>query len=155
MKDHLKENLRRLDRLVRIRQTHASVAEASVKQTQGEVRRLEAADHETAGNIQDTQAEIAYLQTSTGQDVQSRERYIQALEHQRKLIQQSLVKAMDNFEQRRHEWTEAMREERLAEKLQERRLHQWQREDDVAQQKLRDDTSIVRAATNKRGYRRA
>jgi flagellar export protein FliJ len=144
MKDPTKSDLRRLDRLVRIRQTHSSAVEADVKQSESEVRRLEAAREETAGNIQDTRAEIAYLQTATGHEIQSNERYIQALEHQRKLIQQSLVKATDNLEQRRQEWTEAMREERIAEKLQERRLHQWQREDDVAQQKLQDDASIVR-----------
>jgi len=144
MKDPTKSDLQRLARLVRIRQTHSSAAEAGVKQSQGEVRRLEAAGEEAAGNIQDTRAEIAYLKTAPAHDIQSSERYIEALEYQRKLIQQSLVKATDNLEQRRQEWTEAMRDERLAEKLQERRLHEWQREDDVAQQKLQDDASIVR-----------
>jgi flagellar biosynthesis chaperone FliJ len=37
-----------------------------------------------------------------------------------------------------------MREEKIAEKLQERRLHQWQRENDITQQKSQDEASIAR-----------
>src|SRR5262245_8080497 len=144
MNDGLKANLRRLERLVRIRQTLASVSEASVKQAEGEVRNLEAADSVTVGNIQDTQAGIAYLRTAAGEDVQRSETYLRALERQRKLIQQSLEKANDNLTHRRVEWTEEMREERIAERLQERRLHQWQRETATAQQKSQDDASIAR-----------
>src|SRR4029453_12843441 len=95
-------------------------------------------------NIRVTQAGIAYLQTATGHDVQSGERYIQALETQRKLIQLSLEKATGNLEQRRQEWTEAMREEKIASKLQERRLHQLERADEVAQQKAQDDAFLGR-----------
>ena len=144
MKDGLKASLKRLERLVQIKETYVSVAEANVKSAEGEVRQLEAAENEIAGNIQHTQAEIAYLQTATGHDVQRGERYIQALETQRKLIQLSLEKATGNLEQRRHEWTEAMREQKIAAKLQERRLHQWERADDKAEQKSQDDASITR-----------
>jgi flagellar export protein FliJ len=108
------------------------------------VRRLEAAKNQVAGHIQDTQAGIAYLQTATGRDIQSGEKYIQALERQRKLIQQSLEKAAHNLENRRHEWTEAMRQQKIASKLQERRLQQWEREDDTEKQKSQDETSIGR-----------
>ena len=108
-----------------------SVAEAGVKAAEGEVRKLETAEHEIAGNIQHTQAGIAYLQTATGQEIQSGEKYIQALQNSVKIIQQSLEKATTNLEQRRREWTEAMREQKIIEKVQERRLHQWEREDDV------------------------
>ncbi len=144
MKNGLKANLKRLGRLVQIRDAYVSVAEAGVKQAEGEVRRLETADTETAGNIRDTAAGIAYLQTATGQDVQNGERYIRALQQQRKLIQQSLEIATGNLEQRRSEWTEAKREQKVAARLQERRLHQWEREDDTAQQKSQDDASIAR-----------
>ena len=150
MNDALKATLKRLERLVRIRQTNASLAEAGVKQAESEVRHLEDADRTAAGNIQDTQAGIAYLQTATGQDIQRRERYIHALEHQRQLIRQSLETATSTLTQRRSEWTEAMRDERIAEKLQERRLHQWQRENDTAQQKLQDDASIARYVRTRR-----
>ena len=144
MNDKLRSSLKRLERLVQIKQTYVSVAEANVKSAEGEVRQLEQADNEIVGNIQDTQAGIAYLQTSTGQDVQSSERYIHALEIQRKVIQQSLEKATTNLEQRRGEWTEAMREQKIVEKVQERRLHQCERDDDVTNQKSQDDMTVGR-----------
>jgi flagellar export protein FliJ len=144
MKDGLRASLKRLQRLVEIKQTYVSVAEANVKQAEGEVRQLETAENEIAGNIQHTQAGIAYLQTFTGHDVQSGEKYIQALELQRKVIQQSLEKATSNLEGRRGEWTEAMREQKIIEKVQERRLHQCERDDDVTNQKSQDETSVGR-----------
>ena len=144
MKDGLKASLKRLERLVHIRDTYVSVAEASVKEAETHVRNLEVAEREVAGNIQHTQEGIAYLETATGHDVQTGERYIHALEKQRKLIQQSLEKANSNLDQRRVEWTEAMREHKIASKLQERRLHQWEREVDVAQQKSQDDAFLAR-----------
>lgn len=144
MSDRLKGSLKRLERLFHIRQTYVSVAEAGVKQAEGEVRRLENADQEAAGNIQHTQAGIAYLKTASGNDIQTSEKYIQALKHERKLIHQSLETATTNLAQRRAEWTEAMKEQKIIEKLQERRLHQSEREDDVANQKAQDDAFIGR-----------
>jgi flagellar export protein FliJ len=144
MKDGLKSSLKRLERLFQIRQTYVSVAEAGVKQAETEVRKLETAETEVDGAIQGAKAEIAYLQTATGADVQSSERYIGALQLQRKIIQQSLDKATGNLESRRKEWTNAMRDQKVIEKVQERRLHQWQREDGVEKQKLQDDASVGR-----------
>ena len=144
MSDNLKGSRKRLERLFQIRQTYVSVAEAGVKQAEGEVRRLENADTEVAGNIQETKAGIAYLQTATGQDIQNGENYIRALQHQRKQIRQSLETATSNLEERRGQWTEAMREQKIIENVQERRQHQWEREDDVANQKSQDDVSIGR-----------
>ncbi len=133
-----------MERLFQIRQTYVSVAEAGVKTAEHEVSKLEAADGQVAGNIQDTRAEIAYRQTSTGHDLQTGEKYIQALQTQRQQIQQSLEKATGNLEQRRREWTEAMREQKIIEKMQERRLHQWERADGVEVQKQQDDASVGR-----------
>jgi flagellar export protein FliJ len=144
MKDRLKSSLKRLERLLQIRETYVSVAEAGVKRAEGEVRRLETAATEVEGNIQHNRAGIAYLQSATGSDVQNTEKYIQALHHHQKLIHQSLETATTNLDKRRHEWTEAMREQKIIEKLQERRLHQWEREDDAANQKSQDDVSIGR-----------
>jgi flagellar protein FliJ len=144
MKEGLKGDLKRLDRLVHIRQTYVSVAEGAVKQAEGEVRRLQQTDSEIARNIQHTQAGIAYLQTATSNEIQTGEKYIQALKEQRKVIRQSLAVATGNLEKRRLEWTEAMKEQRIIEKLRERRLHQWEREDNVANQKTQDDVSIGR-----------
>ena len=150
MKDELKDSLKRLGRLAQIKQTYVSVAEANVRNAEGEVRHLESAECKLTGNIQVKQAEIAHFQTATGHDVQSGERYIQALELQRRLIRQSLEKANLNLEQRRQEWTEAMREQKIVEKVQERRLHQWERQDDVADQKSQDEISIGRFVRTRR-----
>lgn len=144
MSDRLKGSLKRLERLFHIRETYVSVAEAGVKQAEGEVRRLENADSEAAGQIQQTQAGIAYLKTAKGNDLQTGERYIEALKQHRKVIRQSLETATTNLVQRRSEWTEAMKEQKIIEKLQERRLHQSEREDDVAMQKSQDDAFIGR-----------
>ena len=144
MKDGLRGNLKRLERLIQIKQTYVSVAEANVKEAEGEVRQLETAESDVAGNIRHTQAGIAYLQTATGHDIQSGEKYIHALQLQRRLIQQSLEKATGKLEQRRSEWTEASREEKIIEKVQERRLHQCEREDDATNQKSQDEVSVGR-----------
>lgn len=144
MSSDLRASLERLGRLVQIRETYVSVAEARVKEAENQVRQLEAADREAVGNIQQEQAAIAYFRTATGDDVQARQRHILALEYQRKLIRQSLETATTNLEERRREWTEAMREQKVATKLQERRLHQWEREADLALQKLQDDAATMR-----------
>jgi flagellar export protein FliJ len=144
MKDELKSNLKRLERLFQIRQTYVSVAEAGVKSAEREVRQLETAEDKVAGNIRDTRAEIAYRQTASGHDLQSGEKYIQSLQTQRKIIQQSLDKATGQLEQRRRDWTEAMREQKIIEKMQERRLDQFERADSVELQKQQDDATIGR-----------
>jgi flagellar export protein FliJ len=150
MKDGHKSSLKRLERLVQIKQTYVSVAEANVKHAERAVRQLETADQEITGNIQNTQAGIAYLQTATGQEVQSSETYIQALEVHRKMIRRSLEDATTNLEQRRREWTEAMREQKIIEKVQERRLHQCERDDDVANQKSQDEISVGRFVSSRK-----
>ena len=142
MSDTLKANLKRLERLVQLRQTYVDIAEANVKQAEAEVRRLETEDTDNTGNIRETQAGIAYLQSAAGDDVKNRARYLQALELQRKLIRQFLAKANTQLAQRRGEWTEAMREEKIAAKLQERRLSQRDYKDNVAQQKSQDEAFI-------------
>jgi flagellar export protein FliJ len=152
MKDGLKASLKRLERLLQIRETYVSVAEAGVKLAEGEVRRIETAAAEVARNIQHTRAEIAYLKSATGEDVQNTETYMKALGHQQELIRQSLVTATTNLDKRRSEWTEAMREQKVIEKLQERRLHQWEREDDVATRKSQDDVSIGRYVRTRIGH---
>ncbi|MBI4473845.1 MAG: flagellar export protein FliJ [Acidobacteria bacterium] len=140
----MKSRLKRLERLLQIRQTYVSVAETNVKQAEGEVRRFQQEGAEVDGQIQHQKAGIAYLETASGHDIQISEKYIFALQKQRDRIHQSLENAASNLEQRRREWTEAMREQKIIEKMQERRLHQWQRADDVAKQKSQDEHSITR-----------
>jgi len=144
MPDNSKDRVKRLERLLQIRETYVSVAESNVKQAEVEVHKLENAGNQVDGQIHDTRAGIAYLETATGQQIQSSEKYIFALQKQQKQIGQSLEKAATNLERRRGQWTEAMREQRIVEKVQERRLHQWRRDDDVAIQKSQDENFIAR-----------
>ena len=151
MNDGQKAGLKRLERLVQIKQTYVSVAEANVKTAEGEVRQLETAEQEITGNIQHTQAGIAYLQTATGQEVQSGETYIKALGLHRKAIQQSLVKATSNLEQRRSEWTEAMRSKRSSKESRNTACINGSAPI-VANQKSQDEM-MVGPTLRKRGYR--
>jgi flagellar export protein FliJ len=144
MSDSSKERLKRLERLLQIRETYVSVSEANVKLAEGEVRKFATAEETVAGQIRDTKAEIAYLKSATAHDVQSSEKYISALQSRRKQIQQALEKADRTLEQRRNEWTEAMREKKIIEKMQEHRLQEWQHEDDVAKQNSQDENTIAR-----------
>jgi len=152
MKDGQRAGLKRLERLVQIKQTYVSVAEANVKTAEGEVRRLETAEQEITGNIQDTKAGIAYLRTASGEEVRSGEKYIRGLEIHREVIQKSLETATTSLEQRRSEWTEAMRDQKIIEKVQERRLHQCERDDEVANQKSQDEMSVGRFVRNKQTH---
>ncbi len=149
MKQADKESLKRLERLIHIKQTYVSVAETNLKHAEGEVRRLEMAEREIAGSIQKVRSGIAYLKTASAADVQNGEKYIQALELRRNTIHQSLEEATTDLEQRRAEWTEAMREQKIIEKAQERQLHQCQREDEVAQGKSQDEMTVSRYSRNR------
>jgi flagellar export protein FliJ len=152
MKDRLKASLKRLERLLQIRETYVSIAEAAVKSAEGEVRRIETTAAEVAGNIQHTRAEIAYLKSAMGKEVQNTEKYLKELGHQQEVIRRTLETATTNLDKRRSEWTEAMKEQKVIEKLQERRLHQWEREDDVANRKAQDDVSIGRYVRTRIGH---
>jgi flagellar export protein FliJ len=144
MKEIIKANLKRLERLVEIRDTYVSAAEAGVKLAEGELRRLQAAESDVAKSILNAQKEIAFMQTSTGHEVQTGERYIHALANQRKAILNSVEEAAAALEQRRREWTEAMREQKITSRLQNRRLRQAERETIVDQQKSQDEAFIAR-----------
>src|SRR5262249_46455484 len=120
MRPNLIDSLKRLERLIQLKQTYVSVAETNLKQAEGEVRRLEASEREIAVSILDLRTGIAYLITANAGDVQNVEKYIEALEVHRKQICESLEEAIANLERRRMEWTEAMREQNIIEKAQKR-----------------------------------
>ncbi len=149
MKDEPKASLKRLERLCEIRAVYVSVAESEVKAAEAAVHELQARESQTMRNIESTQSGIAYLRNVSARDIQRDEVYLHALQHQRKQIQQSLEKANANLEQRRLEWTEAMREHKVVEKVRQRRLHQCRHEDDVANQKAQDDASVSRFVRNR------
>ena len=144
MSDHLKSNIKRLQRLLQVRQMVAGVAEANVRETENQLQNLNHAQEEILGKIQMTRAEIAYSTTMSGEEVAIGEKRIQALHLRHKSIQQAVENARGKLEHRRREWVEARREQKIVEKIRERRLLEWERTEEVSKQKSVDDASIGR-----------
>ena len=140
----LKFQLKRLDRLFHIRETFVDAAEARVKLAEQEVARIEETAQENARKIQHTMEELAHPGEATGMTVQSAQNYLQLLRSRAAEIQRSLDASKALLEERRREWTEAMREQKVVETMQERRLQQWMRQDATAEQKLTDEVFIGR-----------
>ena len=148
MRSHVKDSLKRLERLIQIKQTCVSVAEANLKHAESDVRRLEISDRQIVASIQDLRSGIAYLNRTVAGDVQRSEKCIEALELDRKKISKCLEEATRCLEARRAEWTEATREQRIIEKAQKRRSQQLEREDDLRRQTSQDDVTINRHIRN-------
>ena len=144
MSDDLQSSIKRLGRIVEVRHTFTTVAEAVFREAEGQVHRLVLADAELERQIQAVRAEIAHNQGLTGRDVQGNEKYIEGLEFKRRKILQSIEKAKSFVEEKRMEWVERLREERVIEKVQERRLQEWEREEELQKQKAMDDAFIGR-----------
>jgi flagellar export protein FliJ len=140
----LKFQIQRLDRLFHIRETFVSVAEARVKEAEQEVARLEEAAAEIARKIQLAMEELAYPNQVTGLAIQYAQNHLKLLRLRAEEADRSLSAARAFLDARRHEWTEAMREQKVVETLQERRLHERDRQDATAEQKLLDEVSIGR-----------
>src|ERR1044071_6205891 len=141
---HAGDSLKRLDRLIQIQQAYVSVAEANLEYAEGEVRRLRLSQEQVAAKIQGVREAIAYLNTATAGDVQNLEKYIETLQVNRKQIDKSLEDAIANLAQRRSEWTEAMREQKLIERAQKRWSQQWEREKELRRRILQDDVTVNR-----------
>jgi flagellar export protein FliJ len=136
--------LRRLERLLEVRQTYVSAAETRVKQAERQVAAMENATEAVARKIHDTRSEGACAKRTTGDQLQSVEKYIRLLIAQAEQAQFALEAAKNDLDVRRAEWTEAMREQKIIERMRERRFQEWQRYDEVENRKTVDENSIVR-----------
>jgi len=139
-----KADIQRLHRVAQVRQTFSQVAEARVREAESHVREIEAQDEQIVRSIDAARAEIAERESVTGQDIQQAEKYINAQKSLRKNVLQSLEKARTKLDGKRQEWVETRREQRIIERLEERRLQEWQRLEEVAHQKSADDAFIGR-----------
>jgi flagellar FliJ protein len=144
MSSELKSSIERLARVVDVRRTYTTVAEAAYRDAESQVARLLQADEELERQIQVVRAEIAQSSNLAIGDIQVQEKFIEALGIKRKKIQQTLEKAKANLEEKRLAWIEARRDERAIEKVRERRLQEWEREQELAKQQLMDDLFIGR-----------
>jgi len=147
--DQVKDSLKRLDRLIHIKRIYVSLAEANLKDAESEVLRLQTAESEIALNIQELRAGIAYMNTAVAGDLQNGEKCIEALQLHRKQVRERLEEATRSLEQRRTEWTEAMREEKVIGKAQKRRSDRFDREEEVSHQKAQDDLTLTRQVRNR------
>ena len=149
MSGEVRDSLKRLDRLIQIKRTYVSLAEANLKAAESEVLQLQTAESEIALNIQELRAGIAYMSTAVAGDLQNGEKCIEALQLHRKQVRERLEEATRSLEQRRTEWTEAMREEKVIGNAQKRRSDRFDREEEVSCEKAQDDLTLTRHVRNR------
>jgi len=142
-------SLERIERLVAVRHTYVAAAEARVREAEVFVRYLEGEAEKTARQIQQCREGIAYLKTLSGHEIQAREKHIFSLNFKARQIAQELEKAGELLDKRRAEWRETMKDKKIVERVQERRLHDWARSVDVKEQKAVDEMSVGRHARNR------
>ena len=140
----LKSSLKRLERVSEVRRTFVIAAEARLKEADQQVHLFEEAALEIARKIQHMQEEFSYVQRATGDQIQGREKFIQLLRSRADQVRQCLEKEKASLELRKAEWTEAMREQKLVDRVQQRRLQDWKRHEDAEKQKAADENSISR-----------
>jgi flagellar export protein FliJ len=143
-----RRSLDRIERLVDVRQTYVTAAEAAVREAEALVRYFEEEAANNARQIQQTREEIAYLKTLTGYEIQAREKHIFSLNFKARQIAQDLEKAVQMLEKRQADWRETMKDKKIVERVQERRLQEWERSVDVMEQKQVDEMSVGRHARN-------
>jgi flagellar export protein FliJ len=152
MKDQ-KQRLHRIDRLAELRQSYVTAAEGRVREAEHHVRVCEETAEEADRQIRRVREESAYLDHSTGEEIQNRERYVFTLHVRARHAREALEKARKALDSRRHEWRETKRDHMVVEKVQERRLLEWQQSINVAEQKNVDEMTVARHARNQTNRR--
>ena len=142
------QRMHRIDRLAEVRQSYVTAAEGRVREAEHLVRMREEAAEESDRQIRRVREEIAYLDHSTGEEIQNRERYIFTLHVRARHAHEALDKARKVLDSRRHEWRESKRDRMVIEKVQERRLQEWRHSVNIADQKDVDEMTVMRHARN-------
>jgi flagellar export protein FliJ len=150
-----KEKLRRIDRLAGIRHSYLTAAEGRVREAEQQVRLRSEIAAEKDGQIRQTQAEIAYLDHSSGASIQNRERYIFSLLVRARQAHEALEKARIVLEGRLREWREALRSHKVIVKVRERRLLEWQQIINVEDQRHIDEMTVAQYARNQSHHQAA
>jgi flagellar biosynthesis chaperone FliJ len=141
-----RRSLDRIERLVEVRQTYVTAAEAAVREAEVLVRYFEEEAEKNARLIQKTREDIAYLKTLTGFEIQAREKHIFSLNFKARQIAKDLEKAVQMLDKRRAEWRETMKDKKIVERVQERRQQEWKHSVDVLEQKQADEMTVGRFA---------
>jgi flagellar export protein FliJ len=139
---HLKSSLKRLDHVSEVRRTFVLAAEVRLKEAHRQVFLLEGDAEQARLRLRSAMADIASIERSTGDQLQNQERFIRCLRSREDEIRLRLEGARISLEARMAEWTEAMREQRIVELVQQRRLKDWKRHDDAGKQKAADESAV-------------
>ena len=141
-------DLQRIERLTEIRQSYVTAAEAGVREAELYLKYCEDVLEENGRQIRQVREDIAYVNHATAETLQSSERYIFTLISRSRPLRENVEKAKKAVDAKRLEWREAMRERKVVGRVQERRLHEWQRIVDVEEQKNVDEMTVGRYARN-------
>ncbi len=144
MKTETKQSLNRLDRLMSVRQIAVDAAEARVRESERDIRRLEGRLAEEAGKIRQAMEEFSQPGGLSAEGLQCTEKFVGAAESRSCRIRQDIEKATTKLEERKAVLREALKEKKTVEKLRERQLQQAEREESAMMQKMIDETSLVR-----------
>ncbi len=144
-----RRSLRRIEHLVEVRQTYVTAAEAGVREAENLVRFLEGEARDIARQIQQTREDFAYLKSLSGREIQAREKHVFILNFKARRIAQDLEKAAQALDKRRAEWREKMKDRKIVERVQVRRVQEWKRSVDVREQQLADEMSVGRHARDR------
>ena len=150
MKTETKQSLNRLNRLMSVRQIAVDAAEARVRESERDVRRLESRLEDETGKIRRAMEEFSQPGPFSAQGLQRRERFVEAAENRSRRIRQDIEKATTKLEERKAALREALKEKKTVEKLRERQLQQAEREESAMMQKMIDETSLIRHVRNSR-----
>jgi flagellar export protein FliJ len=142
-------DVKRLDRIAGIRETVAGAAEARLREAELQVQQIESQAAAIDRQIHLIRAEITQTSGLSGHEIQQNEKFILRLNKQRAVVVQALESAKKIAAERQREWMEARREQRIIERLQDKRLLEWQRHQEIARQKAADDNYIGKIVREK------
>ena len=81
-------------------------------------------------------------ETLAGSELQKNERHIETLRKKRKNLIQNLENAKAKLVQMNTEWVQALREQKVTERVQARRLMEWQRDENNSRPRSVDELSL-------------
>ena len=139
-----RQQLDRLDRILKVRQMAVDEAEVRVRASEGQIQLLLERLQDEEGKIRHTMENFSRPDRMTGLGLQGTERAIEMGQIRSRKIQQDVEKIEAKREENLALWREARREHKTVEKLRERQLQRISREEAVSAQKTVDELSVMR-----------
>jgi flagellar export protein FliJ len=140
----LKSRLQRLERLSDLRRTHVMVAEGRVAEARRQVALLEENAEAIRQKIREARSNMVCTVRISGEELQAVEKFVQVLQRQAAQIEADQIAANAALDLRRLEWTEALREQKIVDRVQEKRRREWKRQAGTGIEKEADRDSVMR-----------